>query len=124
MSRPGAKTKIRDDSLYKGMNDIRNQGKLATDDAIQGLVKNLGETNSVIRYMSRVELRRIGGFRVVEALARSLKSGDDSSTRKDEARKLLELIASTDPDPAARQDSLVVLERIGDGTNSPMKDER
>jgi len=123
-SRPGANTKIRDDSLNKGMNDIRNQGKLATDDAIQGLVKNLGETNSVIRYMSRTELRRIGGFRVVEALARSLKSGDDSRTRKDEARKLLELIASTDPDPAARQDSLVVLERIGDGTNSPMKDER
>ena len=123
MSRPGPKPKIRDDSLNKGMNDIRNQGKLATDSAIQGLVKNLGETNSVIRYMSRTELRRIGGLRVVEALSRSLKSGDNSRTREDEARKLLELIASTDPDPAAQQSSLVVLERIGDGTNSPMKNE-
>jgi len=124
MSRPGPKLKkIRDDSLNKGMNDVRNQGKLATDSAIQGLVKNLGETNSVIRYMSRTELRRIGGLRVVEVLSRSLESGDDSSTRENEARKLLELIASTDPDRAAQQRSLVVLERLGDGTNSPMKNE-
>jgi hypothetical protein len=124
MSRPGPEPKrIRDDSLNRGMNDIRSQGKLATDSAIQGLVKNLGDANSVIRYMSRTELRRIGGLRVVEALSRSLKSRGDSRTRKDEARKLLALIASTDPDPAAQQSSLVVLERLGAGTNSPMKNE-
>jgi hypothetical protein len=124
MTRPGHKPKIREDSLSKGMNNIRNQGKLATDNDIQGLVKNLADSNSVIRYMSRTELRRIGGLRVVDALCCSLKGEGVARTNLDEARLLLELIINTDPDPAAKQRARVVLERIGDGKNPLMGDER
>lgn len=117
-SQSTAKTKERHGSLNQGMNDIRNQGKVATDEAIQGLVRNLAEANSVIRYMSRTELRRIGGLRVVEALEGSLKAQDVPRTRLDETRELLALLAKIDPDPAAQQRARAVLARI-EGGNDP-----
>ncbi len=122
-SHSNTKSKDRHGSLNQGMNDIRNQGKVATDEAIQGLVRNLAEANSVIRYMSRTELRRIGGLRVVKALEGSLKAQGVPRTRLDETCELLVLLAKIDPDAAARQRARIVLKLMEDKAEPPGNNE-
>jgi HEAT repeat protein len=94
------------------MKRLRSLDNVATDEAIRELAETLGDPRGALRYLAGTALRRIGGRQVVEKLARTLEKGEPSPTLMEEGKKVLVVMAETDPDSSARQHASALLSRL------------